>query len=51
MEIYFIGSSSSEDEDDQEVKSVVTKTIDVDNQHVPQSGDTSDDADSLSYVN
>ena len=44
-------SSSSEDEDDPEVESVAAKNIDDDNQHTAQSGDTSNDADSLSYGN
>ena len=42
-------SSSTEDEDDPEVASVAAKNIDDDNQHVAQSGDTSNDADSASY--
>ena len=43
-------SSSSEDEDDPEVASVAAKNIDDDKQHVAQSGDSSDDADSSSYA-
>ena len=46
-----IDSSSSEDEDDPEVEAVAAKNIDDDNQHIAQSGDTSADADSLSYGN
>ena len=44
-------SSSSEDEDDPEVESVAAKNIDDDNQHIAQSGDTSDDVDSSCYGN
>ena len=44
-------SSSSEDEDDPEVESVVAKNIDDDNHNAAQSGDTSGDADSSSYGN
>ena len=40
-------NSSSVDEDDSEVASVAAKNIDDDKQHVVQSGDSSDDADSL----
>ena len=44
-------SSLSEDEDDAEVESVATKNIADGKQHIAQSGDTSDDADSSSYAN
>ena len=43
------GSSSSEDKDDPEATSIAAKNADDDKEHVAQSGDSSDDADSLSY--
>ena len=43
-------SSSSEEEDDPEVASVAAKNIGDDKQHIAQSGDSIDDADSSSYT-
>ena len=42
-------SSSHEDEDDPEIASVTVKNIEGDNQHIPQSAETSGDGDSLSF--
>ena len=45
-----IFDSSSSEEDDPEIASVTAKNIEDDNQHIAQSGGTSDDGDSSSYA-